>query len=356
MSRHRAGAWNGVLVLALLVAAGTPSAAVGQEIPEGVAYCLACHEDQALSLTLDDGATLNLFVDPREFLASVHGTQLICTDCHAKYDADHPSGRTFASRRAYVLGAYATCKECHFDTYTRTLESVHYELMKLGVEEAPVCTDCHGAHNIQNPHAKRAMVSRSCATCHTDVYQTYLSSVHGRALAEEGNLDVPACADCHTHHEIQQPGTARFRLSSPATCVRCHGDEQLMAKYGIPVSVAQTYLADFHGVTASLSRNASEDTQLVVTCADCHGVHDIASPRLLGEDVMKAKVSAACSRCHEGASPGFPAAWLSHYTPSMRHAPLVYLVDLFYRFMIPFIVIGLMVHVLLQVYRMSAGR
>ena len=36
--------------------------------------------------------------------------------------------------------------------------------------------------------------------------------------------------------------------------------------------MAQTYLADFHGVTASLSRNLDESKQqLVVTCADCHG-------------------------------------------------------------------------------------
>ena len=357
MSRPTGSGVGGVLLLAAIVAGGTPRAAVGQDIPEKVAYCLMCHEDQALSLTTDDGASFGLYVNPREFLASVHGSQLICTDCHAKYDDGHPSGKTFASRRAYVIGAYATCKECHFDTYTRTLESVHYELVKAGVEAAPVCTDCHGSHNIQNPHAKRAMVSRSCATCHTGEYQTYLSSVHGRALAEEGNLDVPACADCHTHHEIQQPDTARFRLSSPETCARCHGDEALMAKYGIPVAVAQTYLSDFHGVTASLtSRDAGNDQQLVVTCSSCHGVHDIASPRLLGEDVMKAKVATACSTCHEGASPDFPAAWLSHYTPSMEHAPVVYVVDLFYRFMIPFIVIGLLLHVMLQVYRMSAGR
>lgn len=357
MGRRRNGELGGVLALACLMVAGTPRTAVGQDIPEGVAYCLGCHEDKGLSLTLDDGAPMGLYVDPREFLASVHGQQLICTDCHPKYDDEHPFGRTFANRRAYVASAYTACKECHFDTYTRTLESVHYELMKLGVEEAPVCTDCHGSHNIQNPHAKRAMVSQSCAVCHTSVYKTYVDSVHGRALAEEGNLDVPACADCHTHHEIQQPGTTRFRLSSPGTCARCHGDEALMAKYGIPTSVAQTYLADFHGVTASLTRDASETAQqLVVTCADCHGVHDIASPRLLGEDAMKATVAAACARCHEGASMDFPAAWLSHYTPSMRHAPVVFAVDWFYRIMIPFIVIGLMFHVLLQVYRMSAGR
>ncbi len=331
--------------------------AAGQQLPESVSYCLNCHEDKQLSLTLKDGSPMSLYVNPQEFAQSVHGSQLVCTDCHARYDQKHPSDATFPSKRAYVTGAYETCKKCHFDTYTRTLESVHYELLKGGVDAAPVCTDCHGAHNIQDPHSKRAMVSRSCATCHVAVYQKYARSVHGKALVEDGNQDVPACADCHTHHQIQQPGTTRFRLSSPEICIRCHADQRRMSKYGISTTVAQTYFSDFHGVTAFLTRTASPaHQQVVVTCVDCHGNHDVASPRLKGREAMKAAVAATCAKCHRGASPDFPAAWLSHYEPSLRHAPLVFLVDRFYRIFIPFVVIGLVLHVLLQVYRMSAGR
>jgi predicted CXXCH cytochrome family protein len=326
-------------------------------VPESVQYCLACHEDKALSITLKDKSTMPLFVDLKDFAQSVHASQLICTDCHAKYDQDHPSGATFDSRRAYTVRSYEVCKKCHFDTYTRTLESVHYDLLKQGVDVAPICTDCHGAHNIPNPHAKRAMMSRTCAACHTDVYETYARSVHGRVLVEDGNQDVPACADCHTHHQVQQPGTAKFRLNSPETCIRCHGNAPLMAQYGISTNVAQSYLSDFHGVTASLSRNLPEDQrQMVVTCTDCHGVHNIASPRLKGEEAMTATVKAACARCHQDTAPTFPAAWLSHYPPSPRHAPLVWLVQMFYSFFIPFAVIGLILNLLLHVYRLSAGR
>jgi predicted CXXCH cytochrome family protein len=281
----------------------------------------------------------------------------VCTDCHAKYDENHPSGATFPSRRAYALGSYEVCKKCHFDTYTRTLESVHYELLKGGFEVAPVCTDCHGAHAIQNPHEKRAMVSRSCASCHDDVYKKYARSVHGKALVAEGNPDVPACADCHTHHQIEQPGTAKFRLGSPEICIRCHADQRLMSKYGISVGVVKTYLADFHGVTAALAKASSvTPAQVVVTCVDCHGVHDMASPRLKGGEAMKATVARACAKCHQGAAVDFPAAWLSHYEPSLRHAPLVFLVNLFYKIFIPFVIIGLVLHVALDLYRVSAGR
>ena len=95
---------------------------------------------------------------------------------------------------------------------------------------------------------------------------------------------------------------------------------------------------------------------MVVTCNDCHGVHNIASPKLKGSDAMKATVSAACARCHQDAALTFPAAWLSHYPPSPRHAPLVWAVGLFYKFFIPFSVIGLILNLLLHVYRMSSGR
>ena len=319
--------------------------------------CLACHEDKTLSMTMKDGSTLSLFVDRADIKKSVHASQLICTDCHAKYDQDHPSGATFDSRRAYTVRSYDVCKKCHFDAYTRTLESVHYELLKAGLDTAPICTDCHGSHGIANPHAKRSMMSQSCAACHTDVYKTYAKSVHGRALVEDGNQDVPACADCHTHHQVQQPATAKFRLSSPETCVRCHGNQAVMSKYGISTTVAQTYLADFHGVTASLSRNLPEDRrQMVVTCNDCHGVHDIASPKLKGADAMKATVTAACAKCHTNTTPTFPSAWLSHYPPSPKHAPLVWTVQMFYSFFIPFAVSGLILNLLLHVYRLSAGR
>jgi cytochrome c553 len=351
------------VALFLLVAAApalaqqAPSQTPPPTPPEGVAYCLACHEDKDAALTLDDKTSLSLTVDWAEFTRSVHGKQLVCTDCHAKYDQDHPSGKTFASRRAYTLSAYATCKKCHFDTYTKTLESVHYKLLKAGMDSAPVCSDCHGSHNIQNPHAKRAMLSRSCASCHVATYEQYAKSVHGKALVEDGNLDVPACADCHTHHQIQAPDSATFKLNVPGICIKCHGDKALMSKYGISTTVAQTYLSDFHGVTASLTKAASTgQPQMVVTCVNCHGMHDIASPKLRGAEAMRTTVAAACASCHQGASPGFPAAWLSHYEPSLRHAPMVYVVDLFYRFFIPFMVFGLVLQVLLHVYRMSAGR
>jgi hypothetical protein len=58
--------------------------------------------------------------------------------------------------------------------------------------------------------------------------------------------------------------------------------------------------------------------------------------------VIKQNLLRTCQRCHPDATDNFPDSWLSHYPPSRDHSPLVYLVDLFYKILIP-AVIGAMV-------------
>ena len=351
--------WRPSLFRALIVSTllGRAIPAVAQEDPSSA--CFDCHADSSLTLALDDGSEMPLFVDSGALAGSVHEGQLVCTDCHQGYDGDHPSGKTFASRRAFVATAAGVCKECHFETYTLNLGSVHFEALERGAEDVPTCSDCHGAHDIHDPHQKQAMMSGSCARCHRDVFDRYSQSVHGKALVEEGNDDVPACADCHTAHRVERPRSASFRFGSPEACVRCHGDAELMAGYGLSTDVAASYLADFHGVTASLVRGGhleGTDRQVVVVCADCHGVHDIGSPKAISAEQMKARVAGVCARCHQGAGTDFPAAWLSHYRPSLRHAPLVFLVNLAYKVFIPFMVLGLGLQVVLHLYRVAIRR
>lgn len=334
-------------------------AAVGQDVPESVEYCLGCHDDESMTMELEDGEEMSLNVPAAALASSVHGEELVCTDCHEGYEDDsvHPAGATFESARAYAVSRYEVCRSCHFDTYTKTLESIHYELLEKGSDRVPVCTDCHGAHAISDPHQMETMISRSCKKCHEDVFDVYAKSVHGAALMQEGIQAVPGCPDCHTAHSIQDPNTASFRISSPEICIECHGNDQLMAEFDLPTTVADTYLADFHGVTATLADPAEvEQRQLVVTCVDCHGFHDIAAPSALPAGAMQERVRQVCTECHEGAGPTFQAAWLSHYPPSLKHAPLVYLVNLFYAFFIPFVVLGLALQIGLHLYRVAARR
>ncbi len=341
------------LLAGMALLGGLAQPAISAEISPEVQECLDCHDDPDLTLALADGDELSLQIDGAHFADSVHGGELICTHCHEGYDEDHPFNDPPANRRAYSIASYELCKPCHFETYTRTLESVHFEQLHAGSEGVPVCADCHGAHDVVASEGKRAMLSHSCAKCHQDVFEVYQASAHGAALSDE-NEDVPACVDCHEAHAIAHPDTVRFRLTSPESCMKCHGDEELMQRYGLLTTIATTYVTDFHGVTASFAAETEEDpSQVVVVCIDCHGYHDVQSPSALGEEEMKQTVDAVCLGCHEDASPGFPAAWLSHYPPSLEHAPLVFLLELFYKIFIPFMVLGLALQVGLHFYRFS---
>lgn len=319
--------------------------------------CLGCHGAPGLSKKMADGAKLELYVDKEAFSASVHGGKLACTDCHSSItDFPHPE-RTYANRRVYTLTWYESCKRCHFENYTRTLESVHYQMLARGDLRAPVCVDCHGAHNIVHPQKRGLVISQSCARCHKGIYEAYLNSVHGKALVHENNSDVPTCIECHTAHSIEDARTASFRLRTPDLCGGCHGNEALMGKYGISSKVLKTYLQDFHGMTTALLRKGGQEGgPVTATCTDCHGIHDITRTDDPDSRVLKANLVKTCRRCHADANDRFPGAWLSHYEPSLKRAGLVFLVKKFYAFFIPFVIGGLIVHITLHLFRVASNR
>jgi predicted CXXCH cytochrome family protein len=343
------------LLVPLLVAIAFQAPA--QPRAEAIDTCLSCHGDPGLSVTLESGETRSLFVDRSVFARSVHGGKLGCTDCHTDItEAPHPS-KPFQTRREFTIAFYEACKRCHFANYSKTLDSVHYASIARGDKTAPVCVDCHGAHNITPPGQPRSRISRTCAACHQGVFATYVKSVHGRALIEERNADVPTCTDCHRSHDIGGPHEPGWRLRSPELCATCHTQRGKMAKYGLSTDVMRTYLADFHGMTASLQRKeTTEGSRVTALCIDCHGVHDIAKTDAQNSGVMRANLLATCRKCHPGATANFSAAWLSHYEPTFARAPLVYSVKIAYMILIPFMIGGLVLQILLHLWRVVVNR
>ena len=169
-----------------------------------------------------------------------------------------------------------------------------------------------------------------CGNCHSDIAQQYRQSVHGTALLNNENLDVPSCIDCHGVHNISSPVTAKFLLNSPQLCASCHTDAQKMAKYGLNTNVLNTYVADFHGTTVTLFEKKSPD-QLPnkPLCIDCHDAHDIRSVQDPNSPVIRQNLLTTCQQCHPSATTNFPSAWLSHYALSPAHNALVYYVGVF---------------------------
>src|SRR3990172_7147440 len=319
--------------------------------------CLACHSNPQLVTTTGDGTATRLHVDGATFAKSVHA-KLACADCHTGMSTVPHEPRPFRTQRELTLAYDEQCRRCHFANYTKTLDSVHQASVARGYRTAPVCVDCHGSHDIQRPSEPRTRISQTCARCHQGVATAYVKSVHGRALTTEAATDVPVCTDCHQTHDIGGPHQQQWELRTPELCGRCHSNAALMKKYGLSTAVLSTYLADFHGKTASLRENqgTTPTGKVGARCTDCHGVHDIQKADDPDSPVMKANLQKTCRKCHEDVNANFPGAWLSHYEPSWKKAPIVYGVKVAYSVLIPFMIGGLGLQILLHLWRLMVNR
>ena len=344
------------IVFALIVGLQAGPAA-GQSAPAPTDNeCLKCHSDKNLAMTLGDGTVRSMYTDPASIAHSRHAGKATCVECHpSARTLPHPE-RPFRSSRQLTVSMSETCQRCHFSDYRRTLDSVHAEAVERGDLTAPVCVDCHGSHDIQNANVPRTRIADTCARCHEGVAKRYAVSVHGRDVARNVS-DVPTCVDCHRTHDIGGPHQAGWKTSTPAICGRCHSDPERMKKYGLSTDVLRTYASDFHGKTAALHKGSSDDGQtFVALCTDCHGVHDIVRAKDANSQVIQANLANTCRKCHPSAGNNFPQAWLSHYEPSWSHTPAVYAVKVGYAVFIPFIIGGLVLQMLLHLWRMAVNR
>jgi nitrate/TMAO reductase-like tetraheme cytochrome c subunit len=324
------------------------------------AACLACHAQPGLTKTLPSGEVLSSTIDSSHFSGSAH-KDLACTDCHTNINSfPHPDLQV-QTLRDFSMEMYPLCQKCHEDQYNKTLDSVHMQAVAAGNTNAAICTDCHNPHSqpvitdsggALLPEA-RLSIPEICARCHSAIYNAYIQSVHGAALTQQGNTDVPTCIDCHGVHNIADPTTTAFRLQSPQICAKCHTNPAIMDKYGISTQVLNTYVADFHGTTVTLFEKLSPDQATnKPVCFDCHGVHDI---KRVDDPVyglqMKQNLVLVCQRCHPNANLNFPDAWMSHYIPSPTHFPIVYYVNLFYKFFIPAVIGSMGIFVISDIVR-----
>lgn len=323
--------------------------------------CLGCHAAPNQVMTFPSGEQLSVTVSAEHYNLSVHGAnEVACTACHTNITGFPHPPIAEQNIRQFQQNQLKACADCHAEQVSQQNDSVHAAAVKAGNPVAPLCTDCHSPHtqpdvvvNGQLTAAAHAEVAQTCSKCHSAIYDEYRQSVHGAALTQYGNNDVPTCTDCHGVHKIEDPTTARFRLNSPELCGSCHTNKELMRKYGISTDVMSTYVADFHGTTVTLfaKRSPDQETNKPV-CYDCHGVHNIAAT----DDPVKGlalqeNLMATCARCHPDANQNFPASWMSHYIPSPERSPLVYYVNLFYKIFIPSVLLPMVILVGLDAYR-----
>lgn len=204
--------------------------------------CGKCHEDEtaAAALGLETHDAIAHFRD------SIHGEALFkkglvfapsCNDCHGVHDIGRGSDLSSRTNRERIS---ETCTACHAGIQKTYAGSIHGQLLAKGDERAPVCTDCHTAHDIERPsnaHFK-ATSDQHCGKCHEDRLENYHESYHGKAMAlGTANVapDVAACYDCHGHHDVLPVSDSRSMLSPEhlvETCRKCHeGAGESFARY-----------------------------------------------------------------------------------------------------------------------------
>ena len=356
--------WLSTLVFVFL--AWASNALSAQKLKD--ADCLACHSDPTLTTADANGSTVSLAVDENKFKHSVHGRLFHCVDCHSDVKSlvheKPPEKVSCAPCHADAETAYAhsthakasktgknpaaTCEDCHGDAHqiegggdpkspvnhanipatcgrchgqTFLMESngesaqpfisyqssVHGRAVANGSQNAAVCTDCHGTHEILPANDAKSPISKfsvaaTCGNCHTDVANTFDVSIHGQALAH-GNALAPTCTDCHGIHSIKRHTDPNSPVAeqnvSRDICARCHEGVRLSQEFGVPGNRVTTYLDSYHGLAAEAG------SVLAANCSSCHGVHDILPSSDPRSTINPANLDATCGKCHKGVTQKF---------------------------------------------------
>ena len=335
----------------------TPAAG-GKLLKNESDYCVKCHT-QSRNIIFRNGEKVSLAVDEADLRASVHN-ELSCSDCHFGFSSNEHPERTFRTRRDFAVASSQTCRRCHFDKYSETLESIHFAQLNQGNLKAPVCTDCHGSHSIQKGRTEKLLSAKRCEKCHQAIFGAYAASVHGKALTDENNQDVPICVDCHKAHAVRNPLTAEYRENIPEMCGNCHANKEIIGKYGLSTDVLKTYLSDFHGITLNFYKRQTgkmmRPDRPIAVCTDCHGTHDIRATSISDTAIIKTNLVMQCRKCHPEANKDFPDAWLSHYEPSLHKAPVIYIIKLACKAFLILMAIGISLQILLHLWRYASNR
>ncbi len=214
--------------------------------------------------------------------------------------------------------------------------SVHLSALAKGNLKAATCSDCHGAHDMLpagNPKSRvfRNNIPNTCGQsgCHTDIKARYLKGIHGQAMLS-GNNGAPVCTDCHGDHQIFAPSNPLSTVSSNnivQTCSHCHGSVRLTQRYGLPAHAVGSYLDSYHG----LAKQGGMTT--VANCASCHGAHEILPSSDPNSPINKANLAKTCGKCHPGADARF-ASFPVHVAPTRNNQPLLFWISQIYAILI----------------------
>ncbi len=283
----------------------------------------------SLSLAQSSEACADCHADQIKKIQGTAHADVGCPTCHQRHETyPHPAGVPKPQ-----------CSLCHAAIVGEHAASVHGQALKHGNQAAPNCDLCHGGpHEIKDTKSEtfRQGVPDLCGMCHADIADQYKASVHGKAVAK-GIAEAPVCTTCHGEHEILSPKNVRSSVNAAHirdTCGQCHGNVQLSKRFGFPSDRMVSFDASFHGLAARAG------SQSVANCASCHGVHNILPSSDLHSTVNPRNLAATCGHCHPGAGTRFVIGTV-HALPGRGEPPAVRWARIGYSILIP-LTIGLM--------------
>jgi len=287
--------------------------------------CLTCHRSQIAKVS---GSS--------NIIELKLAQEKLCLSCHL----DKPEVKERTIPTAGFIASYDS--------------SIHRVALSNGNSNAAGCVDCHTSHNVKNGSDISSTVYRmnipsTCGNCHAEITKEYNESIHG-VSAMKGNKGVPVCTDCHGEHDILKHTDPRspvaFKNVSEQVCSPCHSSVKLSEKYGISTDRFKTFSDSYHGLALKGGSLA------VANCASCHGIHNIKPSSDPTSMIHKSNIVKTCGSCHRGANENFAKGKI-HITYEKGDDPLLYWISTTYIILIFTIVGGMFIHNLLDFIRKS---
>lgn len=272
------------------------------------ASCQSCHDSSKKEIKVAgaDGKMRPLYaIADDKYAGSVHA-KMLCVTCHQEITdsaAPHKKGLT----------PKVGCVQCHQDLWeTAKKENKTREKPRLGIvvqnieaykksfharqnQDDPTqvnatCNDCHNTHTFNVPPkgspertAWHLTIPNTCGPkCHTEQFEAYEPSVHGKQVLEKHNANGAVCTDCHTTHDIINTSLDPFKMDVTKVCGGCHKEN------------LKSYADTYHGQVNTLGY------AYTAKCYDCHGSHGILGVKDTESKIHPNNRLKTCKQCHDG--------------------------------------------------------
>ncbi|MCX7612269.1 MAG: cytochrome b/b6 domain-containing protein [Ignavibacterium sp.] len=286
--------------------------------------CLGCHNQQITKSSFKK--------NPIEMKLA---QEKLCLSCHL----DNPDVKKRVNPKAKFIQAYNN--------------SVHGFELHNGNPNAANCIDCHGSHIVLKSSDSRSKVNRlnipsTCGNCHKEIKKEFDESIHGVAVAN-GNIDSPVCTSCHGEHNILKhtdPNSpVAFQNVSSMVCAPCHSSVRLTERYGLAPDKYKTFTDSYHGLAL---RGGSAT---VANCGSCHGYHNIKPSSDPTSTIHKNNLVKTCGNCHPGANTRFVTGTIHVSVENKEEEPILYWITNIYIVLIVTIVGAMFLHNSVDLYR-----